>query len=85
VKSITIHDLDEQLADLIRRKARADGTSLNRTIKKLLEQAVGMRPREEGLHTEAFAEFCGVWSEAELRELDESLASFEVVDEGDWR
>lgn len=43
MKSITIHGMDDEMDRQIREKAAAEGKSLNKTIKGLLEQALGGR------------------------------------------
>jgi len=48
VKSITIHDLDESTEALIEEKARKEGLSLNKTVKMLLRQALGLEERGNG-------------------------------------
>jgi plasmid stability protein len=83
--SITIHNLDDALAALLRAKARADGTSLNQAIKRLLEGALGARPSTTK-HRKEFAKFCGVWSKAQAAEFDKAVvADLEKADAGDWR
>ncbi len=39
MKSMTIHGVDQQLANLIKAKAQAEGMSVNKTIKLILETA----------------------------------------------
>jgi hypothetical protein len=82
--SITIHNLDDSLAVLLRAKARADGTSLNATIKRLLESALGVRP-SAAKHRKDFEKFCGMWSKAQAAEFDKAVADSEKVDPADWR
>jgi len=45
MKSITIHGLDGPLDTLIREKARKQQLSLNKTIKLLLEESLGLTGR----------------------------------------
>ena len=61
MKSITIHGLDHELDEKIRSKARAEGLSLNRTIKLLLREALGLgdQPPNRGI---GFQDLFGVWS-----------------------
>ena len=47
MKSITIHGVDKQLTDLIKSKAESEGLSINKTIKKLLETSLGVKPQVE--------------------------------------
>lgn len=47
MKSITIHNLDDPLYTLIRVKAKNEGLSLNKAIKKLLADALHLPERPE--------------------------------------
>lgn len=82
--SITIHNVDESLAKLLRARAQADGTSLNQTIKRLLEGALGVKPFPAN-HRKDFEKSCGMWSKAQAAELDRATADLEKVDPQDWR
>ncbi len=85
MKSMTIHGIDKQLETLIRAKAEADGTSLNKTIKKLLESALGIRPAPARKNLEEFTEFCGLWDADDLQQFEETTEDFRAIDEKDWR
>lgn len=82
--SLTIHDLDDSVARLLRQRAKAEGLSLNRTIKRLLEEALGVKPRP-GKHRSDFEKLCGTWSRAELDEFERVTAAQRKVDPRDWR
>ena len=85
MKSITIHGVDKPLAELIKSKATSEGLSVNRTIKKMLESALGVRPRQNHTNRRDFEEFCGVWSKADLSEFEKNTAPIRKVDPGDWQ
>ena len=85
MKSITIHGIDEPVYEIIKSRARENGQSINRTIKKILEEALGVRPRDRGGNREAFEEFLGIWSEEERTEFEERTADLRTIDEEDWR
>lgn len=59
MKSMTIHELSEPLAKRIEDITKLDGTSLNKTIKRLLESALGLTPAANSNHADDFREF--VW------------------------
>lgn len=82
MKSITIHNLDDTLAKLLRERADQNDTSLNQTIKKLLQQSLGIskQPKKQD-----FSEFSGVWSQEEFDEFEHSIKDFERIDSRDWR
>jgi hypothetical protein len=85
MKAITIHGLDEPLASMLRARARAEGLSLNRTIKMLLEKALGIRPPDKTRHRKDFEAFLGAWSRSELSEFEKAAADLGRVDPEEWK
>jgi hypothetical protein len=70
---------------VIKSKAKAEGLSINQTIKKTLESSLGVRPRKEGSSRGDFEEFCGIWTEADLAEFKENTKVLRKVESEDWR
>lgn len=85
MKSMTIHGIDKQLADLIKAKAQSEGLSINKTIKQILEAALGIKPPPQNKNMEDFKEFCGIWNETDLSEFEEKTEDTRAVDLGDWQ
>jgi hypothetical protein len=85
MKSITIHGLDDVLDKRIREKAKSQGLSLNKTIKKLLEKSLGLNQKKKKDHREEFMELFGVWSENDLKEFNNAVSEFDQVEPGDWK
>ena len=85
MKSITLHKIDDPLLALIKSKARSDGLSINKTVKKILEESLGVRPAPEGAFREDFAEFCGTWSDTDIAEFGERTKDLRKIDPEDWR
>ncbi len=63
MKSITLHNIDGPLVELIKSKAKSEGLSINKTVKKILEESLGVRPKPEGAFRNDFEGFCGLWSD----------------------
>ena len=84
MKSITIHGIDDQLNDLIKSKAESEGLSINKTVKKILETSLGVRPQNERRNLNDFKEFCGLWTKADLEEFEEKTADLRKTDQRDW-
>lgn len=82
MKSITIHGMDDALDQMIREKATADNTSLNKTIKRLLEESVGLRGVRD--HRAEFMDLFDTWSAADRAEFDAATEDMGQVDPGDW-
>ena len=84
MKSITIHGLDEPLWKMIKAKSKSEGMSMNRTIKKILEEAFGIKTKISREREREFKEFCGVWSKADTSEFNKTVKDFEMVNREDW-
>ncbi|MEW6429386.1 MAG: hypothetical protein AB1568_15285 [Thermodesulfobacteriota bacterium] len=80
MKSITIHNLDEPLDALLRKRARQQGTSLNKTIKILLADALGIGSGKR----QDFLDLCGIWSPEEVVEFEKTQGDFEEIHPEDW-
>ncbi|HIJ55649.1 MAG TPA: hypothetical protein HPQ03_05935 [Deltaproteobacteria bacterium] len=85
MKSITIHGIDEPLVRLIKSKAESQSLSVNKTIKKLLEESLGVKPKDRGRNRSDFEEFSGQWSSKELTEFEKKVGDIRKIDDGDWQ
>lgn len=85
MKSITIHGIDDPLAQLIKSKAQTEGLSINKTVKKLLEESLGVKPRTNGKNRSDFEEFFGIWSESERIEFEDRTDELRNVNHEDWQ
>ena len=84
MSSFTVHDLDPLVARLLKERAKTQGASINRTIKRILEEALGVRPSSQS-HRKHFEKLSGKWSKAEARAFEREIADMDVVDPADWR
>lgn len=85
MKSITIHGIDEELDRTLQQKARSEDLSLNKTIKQLLKQSLGLSETKKTLPKNDFSEFIGTWTEQDVKEFEKNTAIFEKIDEEDWK
>lgn len=84
MKSITIHGLDDALNILIRERARQQQLSLNKTIKKLLEESLGLTSDTIRNHRAEFADLCGIWTTDDRRKFNDQNQELNSIDTGDW-
>lgn len=80
--SFTIHSLDQELDRRLSESARERKTSKNNLIKSLLSKALGVPGTEQD--SDEYGEFCGLWTEDEVREFQEKWNGSGSVDPGDW-
>ena len=85
MKSITIHNLDETLENLIKERAKKQGKSLNKTIKALLNEALGKKDKTTHDHTDDFIDLFGVWTDKDFDDFKKNTESFNKIDETDWK
>jgi len=87
VNQITIHDLDEEMGEAIRRLAERDGTSLSHAAFELLRIGAGMiNPTLERPNVgSSLDRYIGSWTAAEADEFDAAVQEFETVDETAWQ
>ena len=83
MKSITIHGLDDQINNKINEQAKRNNLSLNKTIKILLENALGLNPQKD--HRDDFIEFIGVWSEKDVKEFELAIEDLQSTNSEDWK
>lgn len=85
MKSITIHGIDKNLEKMINARARAEGLSINKTVKKLLEESLGIKPAQTAKHRDDFKEFCGFWSKNDLVEFEAETEDTRKINPEDWK
>ena len=84
MKSISIHGIDETLDALIKEKAREQGVSLNKTIKQLLKEALGIKPIDPENSKKIFEDLFGSWSAEELQEFNKKTEELNQINQEDW-
>lgn len=83
MRQITVRAIPDDLGREIEAQARAHGESRNKSVIRLLKQAVGLdRPTRKKRDLSAFA---GKWAEREAAEFDGNVRVFETIDEDLWK
>jgi len=83
MKSLTIHNMEQDLIKAIEQLAGATGLSQNKVVKKLLRKALGLEGPKEP-HRD-FSAFCGLWSSEEAEIFEKAVRSFEQIDKELWQ
>jgi len=84
MKSITIHGIDKETENLINERAKSAGISVNRAVKDLLAEALGLG-KDRRDHRDEFLDLFGVWTEDDEQEFLRAVKDQETVEPGDWR
>ncbi|MCI5149667.1 MAG: hypothetical protein D3916_09815 [Candidatus Electrothrix sp. MAN1_4] len=83
MKSITIHDIDNDLFRKISEKSKKYGLSQNRTVKFILQNT--LLSDKKAAKREMFSDLFGKWTKAEKMEFDKNIKDLEEVNESDWK
>ncbi len=81
MKTLTVRNVPEALAEALEREKGRRGESLNQTVLDLLSQGLGV----EGRRSNGLARLAGRWSEAEFAEFQQAVAEFEQIDDELWQ
>jgi plasmid stability protein len=84
MKSITIHGLDEEMSERLARAATREGLSLNRTVKKILREALGINTSPSTDHRADFEDLFGTWTDAETAAFNKRVREFGEIDREEW-
>ena len=82
MKSLTIHNIEEDVYKVLKKQATEQGTSLNKLIKKYLRQALGLDKSQTKKRDVSF--LVGSMSDEELKEFNEAISVFDQIDESEW-
>jgi hypothetical protein len=80
MKSITIHNIDDVTTKKLDELSRKNGTSLNKTIKKVINHALGLDSDKAGSTHNDFNEFCGIWNAVDGVNFEKAISDFEKID-----
>jgi hypothetical protein len=83
MKSITVHNLDDNLYQLINSSAKKNKRSMSREIKEWLT-TIYLKQIDEN-QASYYKKFLGIWTEEEKNEFQRNTEDFNKIDESDWQ
>lgn len=84
MSSISIHNLDLNIEEKVKKLAEKKHQSINKTVKDILKEKFE-EPSSGIANRKRFEKFCGVWGEQEYKEFSEATEDFNKVDPEDWK
>ena len=81
MKTLTIRNLPDEVAEALEKEKAQRGESLNQTVIDLLGQSLGVG----GTRSNGLARLAGKWTEKDFRKFEKAVAPFEKVDPELWR
>ena len=82
MKVVTLRNVPPDLADRLEQEATTSGTSMNKTVIRLLERATGLARRRRRHHD--LDHLAGSWKAGEAREFERELARQRRIDPELW-
>jgi hypothetical protein len=83
VTAITLRNIPKKLQEVIRKRAGAEGLSLNKTVLRMLEEASGQQTKKSELHHD-LDHLAGRWSREEAAVFEAALVEQRRVDPEHW-
>jgi hypothetical protein len=84
MKSITIHGIDKETEKLIKKRAKSEGTSINKIVKRLLAKALGI-DKDRHDNREEFLDLFAIWTEEDEKHFFEAIKDLEQIHPEDWK
>ncbi len=87
MKQITIRDIPEDIAKIIKKEAKQKHLSFNKAFISVLEKATGRKAKKSVQKTiyHDLDHLCGVWSAKEAEIFEDSLQIQREIDEDLWK
>ncbi|MBV8199936.1 MAG: hypothetical protein JOZ15_04860 [Acidobacteria bacterium] len=82
--AITLRNIPPEIQKAIRKRAGADGLSLNKTVLRMLEEASGRRKARRELNDD-LDHLAASWSEEEAAAFEAALLEQRKVDPEQWK
>lgn len=83
MKTMTVRNIPDEVARLIKGLAETTNTSLNTTVVRLLTD--GILPTEKHKPKNDFSKYCGGWSQKEFDNFESVVSDCEKINPEDWK
>ena len=82
MKTMTVRNIPDEVARLIKGIAETSTASLNTTVVRVLSD--GVLPRGKSRVKSDFSQYCGGWSQKEFDKFEATIADCEKINPGEW-
>ena len=83
MKTMTIRNIPDEVAVVLKSMADASDTSMNTTIVRILSDRTLPRRRHRARND--FSKYCGGWSQKEFDDFETAVADCERINPEDWK
>jgi len=83
--TMTIRGIDDEVAKLLKERAKTEGISVNALLLKMVKESLGIEKRRRIKIYHDLDHLAGTWSEKDLKEFQKNVEDLERIDEEIWR
>ena len=83
MKTMTVRNIPDEVARLIKGLAETSNASLNATVVHVLEN--GVLPRRKSRVKSDFSKYCGGWSQKDFDKFEAAVADCERINPENWK
>ena len=83
--TLSIRGMDDDTARLLKEAAQKAGSSVNAQVLELIRRGLGLSENQGRRGHRDLDHLAGTWSEADARDFETTIATFEEVDGDLWR
>ncbi|MEK6620979.1 MAG: antitoxin [Planctomycetota bacterium] len=83
--TMTIRGIDDEVAKLLKDRAKSEEMSVNGIILKMVKESLGIEKKKRIKIYHDLDHLAGTWSEKDAKEFQERVADMEKIDEELWK
>lgn len=83
--TMTIREIDDEVAKLLKERAKTEGMSVNALLLKMVKESLGIEKKRRIKIYHDLDHLAGTWSEKDLKEFQKNVEYLEKIDEEIWR
>jgi len=82
---MTIRGIDDEVAVLLKERAKNEGISINGLILKMVKESLGIEKKKRMKIYLDIDHLAGTWSEKDLKEFQKNVEDMEKIDKEIWK
>jgi len=83
--TMTIRGIDDEVAVLLKDRAKNEGISINGLILKMVKESLGIEKKKRMKIYLDIDHLAGTWSEKDLKEFQKNVEDMEKIDKEIWK
>ena len=84
--TMTIRGIDDEVAVLLKERAKNEGISINGLILKMVKESLGIEKKKRmKIYLDIDHPLAGTWSEKDLKEFQKNVEDMEKIDKEIWK